>query len=64
VVGLWLVITGYLARSTGKLPHSLRMSIIAVPYFGYPLWAFWLGRHLLQLTEETSVGALEVGNNT
>jgi hypothetical protein len=47
VVGAWLVITGYLGRSTGKLPHSLLMSIIAVPYFGYPAWAFWLGRHLL-----------------
>jgi len=47
MVGTWLAITGYLGRSTGKLPHSLLMSIVAVPYFGYPLWAFWLGRHLL-----------------
>lgn len=47
VVGAWLVITGFLSRSTAKLPHSLFISILAVPYFGYPLWAFWLGRHLL-----------------
>ena len=47
MVGAWLVITGYLGRSTGKLPHSLLVSIVAVPYFGYPVWAFWLGRHLL-----------------
>ena len=47
VVGAWLVITGYLNRSTGKLPRSMLMSIVAVPYFGYPVWAFWLGRHLL-----------------
>jgi hypothetical protein len=47
VVGAWLMITGYLSRSTGTLPHSMLMSILAVPYFGYPLWAFWLGRHLL-----------------
>jgi len=47
MVGAWLVITGYLGRSTGKLPRSMLMSIVAVPYFGYPVWAFWLGRHLL-----------------
>jgi hypothetical protein len=47
VVGAWLVITGYLSRSTGKLPRSMLVSILAVPYFGYPVWAFWLGRHLL-----------------
>ncbi len=36
VVGAWLVITGYPGRST--LPHSLRMSLLAAPYFGYPIW--------------------------
>ncbi len=46
-VGSWLVITGMAARSTGRLPNSLRMSVLAVPYVGYPLWAFWLGQHLL-----------------
>jgi hypothetical protein len=44
VVGAWLVITGYLGRS--KLRHSLLVSILAVPYFGYPVWAIWLGRQL------------------
>ena len=47
VVGAWLVITGLVARSTGRLPNSVVMSAIAVPYFGYPVWAFWLGRRLL-----------------
>jgi hypothetical protein len=47
VVGAWLVITGYLGRSTGKLPRGLRMSILAAFYLGYPIWAFWLGRKLL-----------------
>lgn len=51
VVGVWLVMTGYLARSEGRLPHSLRMSILAVPYFGFPMWTFWLGRHLLRLAD-------------
>jgi len=46
-VGAWLVITGLVARSTGKLPNSVLMSVIAVPYLGYPVWAFWLGQHLL-----------------
>lgn len=46
-VGSWLVITGLAARSTGRLPNSLVMSAVAVPYFGYPVWAFWLGRRLL-----------------
>jgi hypothetical protein len=46
-VGAWLVITGLVARSTGRLPNSLLMSGLAVPYVGYAVWAFWLGQHLL-----------------
>ena len=46
-VGSWLIITGLVARSAAKLPNSVIMSAVAVPYFGYPVWAIWLGRHLL-----------------
>lgn len=46
-VGPWLVITGLAARSTGKMPHSVAMSLLAVPYLGFPAWAIWLGRRLL-----------------
>lgn len=46
-VGSWLIITGLVARSIARLPNSMIMSAIAVPYFGYPFWAFWLGRNLL-----------------
>ena len=46
-VGFWLVMTGLVARSTGRLPNSLLMSSLAVPYLGYPVWAVWLGRRLL-----------------
>jgi hypothetical protein len=46
-VGSWLLITGLVARSTVRLPNSMLMSILAVPYFGYPVWAFWLGQRLL-----------------
>jgi hypothetical protein len=46
-VAVWLVVTGYLGRSTGRLPRSLLMSILGASYIGYPIWAFWLGRRLL-----------------
>lgn len=46
-VGSWLVITGLVARSTGRLPNSVAMGAVAVPYLGYPIWAFWVGRRLL-----------------
>ena len=28
------------------VPNSVLMSVLAVPYVGYPLWAFWLGQIL------------------
>jgi hypothetical protein len=46
-VGSWLLITGLVARSTNRMPNSLLMSVLAVPYFGYPVWAVWLGLQLL-----------------
>jgi hypothetical protein len=46
-VGAWLLTTGLAGRSVEGLPNSVLMSAIAVPYLGYPAWAFWLGRHLL-----------------
>ena len=48
-VGAWLIITGLVARSTDLFPNSVLMSAVAVPYFGYPVWALWLGRILLTL---------------
>lgn len=53
---VWLVMTGYLGSSSGALPHGLRMGLLAVTYVGYPLWAFWLGGHLLQVIPETVSG--------
>lgn len=46
-VGSWLVMTGIAARSIERLSNSVLMSALAVPYIGYPFWAFWLGKHLL-----------------
>ncbi len=45
-IGAWLIITGMVARSANIFPNSVLMSAIAVPYFGYPAWAFWIGRQL------------------
>jgi hypothetical protein len=47
VVGVWLLITGYLGQANGALPRGVLFSWLAVPYFGYPVWAFWVGRLLL-----------------
>ena len=47
LVGAWLLITSYLGQASGRLPGGVLWSWLAVPYFGYPLWAFWVGRRLL-----------------
>jgi hypothetical protein len=49
---VWLVLTGYVGSSSGALTHGLRMGLLAVTYVGYPIWAFWLGRRLLQQIRE------------
>ena len=56
VLVVWLVLAGYLGSSSGALPHGLRMGLLAVTYFGYPIWAFWLGRRLLRLAGERVSG--------
>jgi hypothetical protein len=56
VLVVWLVLTGYLGGSSGVLPHGLRMGIIAATYLGYPIWAYWLGRHLQRLAREAGDG--------
>ena len=47
-VGAWMIICGYVARETGRMPNSVLMGWLAAPYLGYPVWAFWLGRILLK----------------
>ena len=42
----WFMIIWYLGRSTGKLPSSMLLHVLAGLYFGYPVWAFSLGRRL------------------
>ena len=49
---IWFLGTGYLRRSTGRLPgRTLLMSLLGASSFGYPIWAFWLGRHLGRLSD-------------
>jgi len=42
----WFVVTGYLGRVAGVLPNGVRWGILGATYVGYPIWAFWMGRHL------------------
>ena len=49
VVMAWFVINGYLGRSTNKLPKGMLLHVLAGLYFGYPVWAFSLGRRLRAL---------------
>lgn len=56
VLALWFMMTGYLGSSSGALPHGVRMGLLAATSVGYPIWAFWLRRHLLQLLGEPVSG--------
>lgn len=46
VVLVWFIMTGYLARSTDKLPSSMLIHVLAGLYIGYPIWAFSVARRL------------------
>lgn len=52
--GGWLLITAYQGRRVPRLRYSVVMSVLGWTYFGYPIWAFWLGRRL-RSTRESSV---------
>ena len=45
---VWFVVIGYLTRSTNRLPNNMLLHVLAGLYFGYPVWAFSLGRRLLR----------------
>jgi hypothetical protein len=42
----WFVVTGYLGRVAGVLPNGVRWGILGATYVGYPIWAFWISRHV------------------
>ncbi len=60
VIGVWLLMTGYLGRSAGKPSSSLVLSLLARFYLGYPIWAFWLGRDLLSRNEQRAQQRLSI----
>jgi hypothetical protein len=49
VFGAWLVVAGRRGAADGRLPGGTRMGLVGATYFGYPLWAFWVSRHLRAL---------------
>ncbi|PZR65226.1 MAG: hypothetical protein DLM71_00190 [Chloroflexi bacterium] len=50
----------FLIAMFGALPHGVRMGLLAATYIGYPIWAFWLGRHLLR---DAALGNLPAPEN-
>ena len=50
----WFLMIRRLGQSTGVLPTSILMHILAGLYVGYPFWAFSLGRQLRSFATTTS----------
>jgi hypothetical protein len=47
ILVIWFLAVGHIGRSSGLLSGRTRiMSLLGASYFGYPIWAFWLGRQL------------------
>jgi hypothetical protein len=48
MIGVFLIVTSLYVTSTAQpaLPNVYR-GILAATYFGYPIWAFWLGRQII-----------------
>jgi hypothetical protein len=47
ILVIWFLAVGQLGRSSGLLSRRTRiMSLLGASYFGYPIWAFWLGSQL------------------
>ncbi len=44
---VWLLTASYLARPRDKPLLGIVMTILAMSFIGYPVWAIWLGRRLL-----------------
>jgi hydrogenase-4 membrane subunit HyfE len=47
IFGVWIVITGFLGRRSGRLHNSVAVIILGALYIGYPLWAYRVGQQLL-----------------
>ena len=47
LMGLWIVVAGGVGQRSGELPASRASIVAAALYFGYPVWAWRVGRLLL-----------------
>jgi hypothetical protein len=47
VILAWFVISAYLGRENDDVPNSMLLAVFAGLYIAYPIWAFSLGRQLL-----------------
>jgi hypothetical protein len=45
-LAVWFLVAGYLGRVAGVLPNGVRWGILGATYVGYPIWAFWMSRHV------------------
>lgn len=46
LVGVWILIASHIGRRSSGGGPSLRLSILAALYFGYPIWAYRVARQL------------------
>ena len=47
LLAFWFITIGRLGRASGLLTgRTTLMSLVGASYFGFPIWAFWLGRQL------------------
>lgn len=44
---VWFIAAGILGRSTGIVPKNMALAVLAGLVFAYPVWAFIVGRRLL-----------------
>jgi len=57
-LAVWFVVSGYSGRVAGVLPNGVRWGILGATYVGYPLWAFWMSRHLVSRSAPPAYGRL------
>ena len=55
VIGVWIVITGFVGRGSGGFGFSIPTIVLGASYLGYPLWIYRVGRYLL--THDQTMGS-------
>lgn len=57
-LAVWFVLAGHLGRTAGVLPNGVRWGILGATHVGYPIWAFWMSRHLVPRSAALVYGRL------